>query len=142
MPYTFRDDIAGGDSAVEIEASSIEELFVEAGKAFTEAMVDIESVGTGNTFDISLEDDDIESLFYDYLSELVYLKDSSCMLFSKYAVEKLETGKRFKLDATAEGERIDYDKHDISADIKAVTMHRFKVEKTNGGWRAFVIFDL
>lgn len=142
MPYNFRDDIAGGDSAVEIEAPSLEELFVEAGKAFTEAMVDIESVGTGNTFDISLEEDDIESLFYDFLSELVYLKDSSSMLFSNYVVEKLETARTFKLEATAEGERIDYEKHDISADIKAVTMHRFKVEKTDGGWKAFVIFDL
>jgi len=142
MPYNFRDDIAGGDCAVEIEADSLEELFIEAGKAFTEAMVDITTVGSDNMFDVSLKEDDIERLFYDWLSELVYLKDSASMLFSEYEIKQLETGKDFRLEATVGGERIDYDKHDISADIKAVTLHRFKVEETDSGWRAFVIFDL
>jgi transketolase len=39
-------------------------------------------------------------------------------------------------------EKINPKKHDIVIDAKAVTMHHFKVEKTNKGWRCQVIIDV
>ena len=44
--------------------------------------------------------------------------------------------------ATAEGEKLDPDRHEQRADVKAVTLHRFQVEKTNGGWKATTILDI
>jgi SHS2 domain-containing protein len=33
-------------------------------------------------------------------------------------------------------------RHRARADVKAVTLHRFRLEKKNGGWEAFVILDI
>ncbi len=40
------------------------------------------------------------------------------------------------------GEKIDSGKHDLVVDVKAVTLHRFRVEKTQRGWEAVVILDI
>ena len=46
------------------------------------------------------------------------------------------------LTADACGEMLNPDKHDLIVDIKAVTLHRFKVEQTARGWEALVILDI
>jgi SHS2 domain-containing protein len=41
-----------------------------------------------------------------------------------------------------EGEKADPDNHKVTIDIKAVTMHMFKVEKTKDGYEARVVIDI
>ena len=43
---------------------------------------------------------------------------------------------------TAEGEELNMVKHELLADVKAVTFHNFKVEETDGVWKAEVILDV
>ena len=43
------------------------------------------------------------------------------------------------LHATAIGEQLDPQRHQMRVDVKAVTLHRFRVEQTEQGWEAFVI---
>jgi SHS2 domain-containing protein len=40
------------------------------------------------------------------------------------------------------GEELDMNRHDLVVDVKAVTLHQFRVEKTDRGWEAFVILDI
>jgi SHS2 domain-containing protein len=47
-----------------------------------------------------------------------------------------------RLTADARGETINPDKHDLIVDVKAVTLHRFKVERTARGWEALVVLDI
>ena len=49
---------------------------------------------------------------------------------------------RMSLNSVARGERIDYNKHDIKGDVKAVTYHNLQVKKTGDGYRVRVILDL
>lgn len=51
-------------------------------------------------------------------------------------------GGAYRLEAEAAGERIDTGKHATGVDVKAVTLHRFRVEETPGGWRASVVLDI
>lgn len=37
---------------------------------------------------------------------------------------------------------LDPDRHQQRVDVKAVTLHQFHLEKTNGGWIAQVILDI
>ena len=46
------------------------------------------------------------------------------------------------LHATAIGEQLDPQRHQMRVDVKAVTLHRFRVEQTEQGWEAFVILDI
>ena len=45
-------------------------------------------------------------------------------------------------DSTPPGEPIDPVRQRLRVDVKAVTLHRFKLEKNAGGWDAFVILDI
>ena len=37
---------------------------------------------------------------------------------------------------------IDAGRHELIVDVKAVTLHRFKVEQTPRGWETLVILDI
>jgi len=41
-----------------------------------------------------------------------------------------------------EGEAIEPQKHRLIVDVKAVTMHLFRVTKTTQGWEAVVVLDI
>jgi len=45
-----------------------------------------------------------------------------------------------RLDAA--GEPLDSARHHQRADVKAVTLHDFSVEKQNEGWKARVLLDI
>lgn len=47
-----------------------------------------------------------------------------------------------RLTADAYGERLNPARHDLIVDVKAVTLHRFKVEQTVRGWEALVVLDI
>ena len=46
------------------------------------------------------------------------------------------------LTAEAAGEKIDPKRHDLNADVKAVTLHRFRIRNEPDGWTATVVLDI
>ena len=42
----------------------------------------------------------------------------------------------------AHGEHIDYDRHELCADVKAVTLHKFSLIKGKKNWNAKMILDI
>ncbi|MCZ7359034.1 MAG: archease [Candidatus Methanoperedens sp.] len=86
MPYRFLEDIANGDAAFEAEARTLEELFREAAVATFEVMVDTMGVEAKITREVELKNEAVDGLLFDWLSELVYLKDAEAVLFSKFNV--------------------------------------------------------
>ena len=87
---------------------------------------------------IKLKADNIENLLYDFLSEILFLKDKDSFLFKTSNV-KIE---KYSLKAELSGEEIDRNKHELRNDIKAITLHMFKVEKTKDGYKAIVVVDV
>jgi len=118
------------------------EMFEQAGLAVEETMINLKKVSPAKKIKIKKENTKIDSLLFDFLDELVFLKDYKQLVFSKFEVNIEEKKKKFKLDALAYGEKIDNEKHEPKVDIKAVTMHMFKVEKSKAGWQAQVLVDI
>jgi SHS2 domain-containing protein len=50
--------------------------------------------------------------------------------------------KKFQLSVKAYGEKLDMKKHELLVDVKAVSLHQFRVEETKDGWVASVILDV
>ncbi len=48
---------------------------------------------------------------------------------------------RYRLTATARGERLD-PRHHLRVDVKAVTLHRFRLQQSARGWEVLVILDI
>ncbi|HEY9894551.1 MAG TPA: archease, partial [Candidatus Sericytochromatia bacterium] len=69
-------------------------------------------------------------------------KDSELLLLRAQQVEIEEKESVYYLTAVTQGERLDRDRHQQRVDVKAVTLHRFQLERTNEGWQALVILDI
>lgn len=141
MPYRYLEEIATADAAFEAWGRTPEEMFIAAADAMLNVMLDdLDTVRMEREVNFNLENSALDLLLFDFLNELVFQKDSRRLLLR---AEKISFGSSLlSLRAVARGEEIDYGRHNLSADVKAVTMYRFKVEQTPEGWRAMVVLDI
>ena len=142
VPYRYLEDIATSDVAFEAWNDTLEDLFIVASDATLNVMVeDLKTVADKTRRSIHLEDPKIDMLLFQLLQEQIFYKDAEQLLLRVRQVRIQHHEDRFELSAEAYGERLDMDKHELLADVKAVTLHRFKVERDGHGWRATVILD-
>lgn len=143
MSYRFLEDVAIADVAFEAKGKTLAELFSNAALAVTNTMVkDVGTVEQRVVKSFELEADDPEMLLYHFLQELVFYKDAELLLFSGYDLDIRQEIGKWRLNATVRGEELSRKKHDLIADVKAVSLHNFKVRRTAQGWRADVILDV
>ena len=149
--FRFLDNVAIADTAFEAFGKNENELFENAATALFEEMVDTKKVASKVNKKIRLRNENLENLLYDFLSELIYVKDVDGMVFGKFKVKikmssAIKTKKLKKniyfLDALCSGEKIDYSKKEFRNDVKAVTMHLFKIEKKGRKMKATVVLDI
>ncbi len=143
MPYRYLEDIAIADVAFEAWGATREELFSAAADALMNVMVeDLTAIRRVAELTVSLEDSDLEFLLFNFLNELVFYKDSRRLLLRVSSLAITLQGDLFSLQAYLYGEEADRLRPSLNADVKAVTMHRFKVEQTEKGWRTSVVLDI
>lgn len=143
MPYRYLENIATADAAFEAWGATPEEMLIAAADATMNVMVaDLNTIDAQESRTISLEEQGMEMLLFELLQELIYYKDAHRLLLRIHQVEMENKPDQILLRAQGQGELIDPDKHDLTVDIKAVTMHQFKVKRTEGGWQAQVILDV
>jgi len=143
VPYRYIDDIATADVAFNARGNSREELFSAAADALTNVMVaDLATIQRRETVTVDLEETDLDLLLFSFLQELIFFKDARQLLLrvESVAFEPSEGGIAVK--ATFSGERIAPERHSLLVDVKAVTLHRFRVGQTPDGWEAEVILDI
>lgn len=138
MPYTIRDDIATADVCFEIEAKTLEELFRDAALATESVMVELKTVKKKIKKEIALKNENNEKLLFDFLEELIFLKDSELFLFSDFKI----TLKEKKATIIAFGEKINKETMSLKTDVKAITLHMFAIEKKASGWFCRIILDI
>jgi SHS2 domain-containing protein len=142
-PYRFREDVAIADVAFEAWGSTLEELFVAAADATANTMAEnLEAIEDRERRPIRLEEGSADLLLYRLLEELIYFKDAEGLLLRVPAVSIRTRNGALVLEAEARGEPLDPLRHRLQADVKAVTLHRLRVEKTAEGWEASVVLDI
>ncbi len=143
MSYDFLEDIAIADIAFRAWGENLEEVFKAAGDATINAMIDnLEAIELKETRTFTLENDALDMLLFNFLQEFVYYKDSEVLLLRAQQVQIEEKNSEYHLTAVTQGEKLDRDRHEERVDVKAVTLHRFQLEKTDDGWTAMVILDI
>ena len=138
--FRFLEDVAIADAAFQAEAKGLEELFSTCAQAAFEVMADTTTVEHKRKEKVKLTGESLEELMFDWLAELIYLKDTKAMLFSRFDVE-IQKKETYRLTATVWGEPADQKKHRVRVDVKAVTYHLLEVKKTKDKWTAKVILD-
>jgi len=141
--YRFRGDVAIADAAFEAWGATLEELFVAAADATTNTMVqNLDAIEERQRRPIRLEEERADLLLFRFLGELIYLKDAERLLLRVPAAAIRRREGALVLEAEARGEPIDPLRHRLQADVKAVTLHRLRVEQTAHGWEASVVLDI
>jgi|TARA_Y100000310_G_scaffold57261_1_gene52474 SHS2 domain-containing protein len=139
--YKFLEEVALADIAYEAYGKDLNELFENAALAIFELSANLDTVGTSQKIEFELENARVENLLYDFLSEILFLKDSKYMVFKKVKVS-IKENKKLQLKAVLEGDTINAKKQQLENDIKAITMHMFELKKHKDGYKATVVVDI
>jgi SHS2 domain-containing protein len=143
MPYKFLEEIGTADIAFEATGRDLPELFSDAADATMNVMIDnLDAIEPRETRRIELSNDKIDMLLFDFLQEVIYFKDAERLLLRVRDARIDEKDEKYFWKAEAAGETLDAARHHQRADVKAVTLHDFSVEKEDGGWRARVLLDI
>jgi SHS2 domain-containing protein len=140
MSFKIIEDIVSGDFVFEASGKTIEKLFESCAEACFSAMTELSKVNASEKFPVDVDAENIDDLLFNFLAELIFLKDTEKIFLSKFDIE-IDIDK-FSLNSVARGERIDYNKHDIKTDVKAVTYHNLQVKQVEGEFRVRAILDL
>lgn len=142
MPkYKFLEDIAIADIAYDAYGKDLKELFENAALAILDMSADINTIDAKEKIEFEIKNKKLDNLLYDFLSEILFLKDSKYMVFKRVRVE-IKEGKLNHLKAFLEGETINNEKHKLDNDIKAITMHMFELKKEKNNWKARIVVDI
>lgn len=129
------------DIGAHVEAPTLEELFAEAGRAVAQLLIENpDAIRLRERSIVELEAGDLESLFLDWMRELLYRFETSRLLFREFSIEV--TADHRRLYAECRGETADWTRHEPAHEVKAVTYHKLRVARNDTGWEADVIFDI
>jgi SHS2 domain-containing protein len=143
MPFHYLEDIGTADIAFEATGRDLPELFTSAANATMNVMIEnLDTIESRETRRIELKNNEIDMLLFDFLQELIYFKDAERLLLRVREIRIEEKEGTYSLEATIAGEPLDPGRHQQRADVKAVTLHDFRLEKTEGGWKAAAILDI
>jgi SHS2 domain-containing protein len=138
-----------------VRADTRDALFGSAARALTEVMVDRRTLVGREARRIDIASPTLDRLLYDFLTELIVMKDVDSLLFKDFKVAIARgrggTGEgAMRLVCDMRGEEIDRERHDLRNDVKAVTMHLFGVRQRRREappgrekrWEATVVLDI
>lgn len=143
MPFEILPKITRADIALKITGSDLEELFSSGAMGILAVMTDNpESIIKDREKYIKLRESEIEWLFFNFLQELVFLKDSESLLLLPEKIQISKSKHGYYCKGLLKGEAIDKTRHEMKVDIKAVTMHKYSLKNDNGLWTAVVVLDV
>ena len=127
------------DLGLRIRSDTLDGLFADAARClFSVLVANLDDVQPVEEVTFTLDPDDYDLLLFDWLAELLYTFETRKLLLSQFDVHVGEDG----MHATARGEPLDTSRHVMAHEIKAITYHELKVERTDDCWLAEVIVDI
>ena len=127
------------DVGFEAFGATCEEAFANAARALADLVVDLDSIAPREEKVVEVSGPDLAGLLVNWLSEILYLFDAECWLFSDFEIRALQDR---SLSVVARGEKFDPARHQVKLLVKAITYHQLAVEQTPNGWRAQVYVDI
>ena len=139
MDYETFEHVA--DVGVRGYGATPEEAFAGGARAMFSVMVELGTVEPRTEVEVECSAPELETLFVEWLNELLFLSDSGGMVFSDFELEIDRDGTALK--GRARGEPLVPEKHRPKTEVKAATYSQMKVEKmTDGRWVAQCIVDV
>ncbi|MBU1946983.1 MAG: archease [Nanoarchaeota archaeon] len=125
------------DVMFEAYGKNPKELFENAAEALSSVICKIKEVKPKETEEFEIKADNLEDLMLNWLQAIIAIVDTEQKFFSKFEIEEIS---ETKLRAKLSGEPIRPELGETV--VKAVTMYKFKLEKTDKGYTATVSLDI
>jgi len=123
------------DAAIRAYGRDLPELFANAAYGMFDLLADMQKLHPTIEREVSLEASDLEALLVDWLGELLYLREVHGEVYKEFEITTLSPT---KLRAVAKGGK----RFAPRMNIKAVTYHDLKIEKTEEGYVTTIVFDV
>jgi len=136
-PFEFLEHTA--DIGLRAFGKTLPELYENAARGMLELLASPRSVRATEEEKIEVSGADAVDLLVVWLHEILYRFDARKRIFADVRVDDFG---EWRISATLKGERLDLSRHELREEIKAVTYHAARVEKTQEGWVAEVVFDV
>lgn len=137
--YKFFEHTA--DAKFQAYGKNIQESFANAALAMFSIITDIEKIDEKIKKEIKANGNDLKSLLYSFLEELLFLIDTENFLLNK--IKKISIKKaneKYELCASAVGDKAD--NYVTSGDIKAVTYNEMEIKEEKDKAMVQVVLDL
>lgn len=134
------EDHASADFVFDAYGQTLPDLFEACAIATFGAITDLERVELLHENKFELLGDDVNELLFGFISELIYLKDVERTFYCEFKIAISNDNK--SLSAIVKGDRINYDKHIIKTDVKAVTYHNLNITFDKTYFKTRMILDL
>jgi SHS2 domain-containing protein len=143
MEHEILEGISRADIAFRVRGKTPEELFSAGARALVAIMLqDPQTVRPTIPISFTCHSSEIDLLYFDFLSELIYFKDSEKLLLVTDRLVISSTPDGFTLSCSLLGDTIDRARHVFIVDIKAVTLHNLVVEHDDVTWTATAVVDV
>lgn len=127
------------DLLVEGRGKTLGEAVANVALGMLNAITPLEGITERETYRADADGNDLQSLIFNLLDEVLFLNDSEGLTAKNLTVEIDE--ERFKASVVGRGERFSADTHEVGIAVKAVTYHMMEIERTTEGCRVQVVFD-
>ena len=127
------------DLVIKVFGKSQAELFANSAFALFDLMTDVDKVVVQENLPLEVEGVDRDDLMVNWMRELLYLFQVSGYLLKDFQVR--EARDNF-VRGEVGGEKFDPDRHELRREIRSITYHQSRMEKTGDQWTAQMIFEL
>lgn len=137
MKYRYLDHTS--DLGMEIFGKDLPELFTNACFAVFDNILDLSHVEEKTIKTLNIASQNLSDLFMDWLRELIFIFSTEYFVVKR--VSEIEL-KNTTVLAKLVGERFDKSRHRVKIEIKTPTYHMYKIEPTEVGYKATIVFDV
>lgn len=125
------------DMGLAAYGKDLAEAFSNAAYGMFSIIAELEAVKETESRLVEIEEEDVESLLFEWLNGLLYYLDVETMIFKRFDI--IEFGEE-RLKAECYGEKYAASRHRLKTGIKSATYYMLKVDREKS--RVQVIFDV
>jgi SHS2 domain-containing protein len=129
------------DLGLRVMGEDLDDLFRTAAEALLDQVVENrQEIRPLNRVEVALTAETTEDLLAHWLTEILYRIETEHRVFGRFEARVAPNGQ--SLTGLLVGEPIDRTRHVLDHEVKAVTRHGLRVERSGIGWLAEFILDI
>ena len=123
-----------GEVSLEINGQDLDQLFANSAKAVEQTLVAPQEIKKAQIRNVNLQAKNIPELLFQFLSDIVFLKETYQLLFSQYEISVNQ--KAVSLAGKLKGEQFDPKRHRLRMAVIGIKKGGFVLKKVGDFWRA------